>query len=475
MKKINKVSNFIGYIIAISIYYSFLFFNKQYGINVILFVIPLLIFIYYLFHTCSIINNKKGLLFVIPIIVLSISYLLYDNYFFKDFNIGIMTLFFLMMYLYTIKPTFNLIEFGSHILKICFYPFSYIDKYCIEVKEKIESILKLSNSSKKKVKSFLIVTPVVFIVLLLLTSADMIFNNIFQRFFDVFQAISLDNILGRLILGLIFFILFGSTIYYLLIFSKEKEKQNKTSIIIDSYTIKLLLTILNIVYVLFDFIQIRSLIFHQGMGNIHYAQYARSGFFQLLFISIINIGILLLSKQGNNESKYNKGMGLLMVFLTFIIIVSSFLRMYMYESAYGYTLLRLLVYVSLFTEVLLLIPTILYIINSKVCIFKYYIIIITTMYCLLSLAPVDYIIANNNINRYYKTKKLDIWYLSNSATDNIPLLCEFYQKDESSEYRKTLKVYLNEMKKRNKDSSFIEFNISRNKAMKALESISFED
>ena len=55
-----------------------------------------------------------------------------------------------------------------------------------------------------------------------------------------------------------------------------------------------------------------------------------------------------------------------MVFLTLIIIVSSFYRMNLYEQAYGYTLLRLGVYVALITEGILLIPTVVYIVKDKI-------------------------------------------------------------------------------------------------------------
>ncbi len=229
---------------------------------------------------------------------------------------------------------------------------------------------------------------------------------------------------------------------------------------------------MNLVYILFDFIQIRSLIFHQGLKNINYAQYARSGFFQLMFISVINIIILLLSKRSDKDTKFVKAMSLLMVGLTFIIIISSFLRMYMYESQYGYTLLRLLVYVILFTETLLLIPTILYIINPKINILKYYIIISYTVYTLLALAPVDYFIAYNNIERYHKTGKIDVYYLENSSTDNIPLLCNLYKELNGRKYNKgQLRIYLKELYKRNQKSTLLEFNLSRERAVKALESL----
>ena len=163
-------------------------------------------------------------------------------------------------------------------------------------------------------------------------------------------------------------------------------------------------------------------------------------------------------------------MGSIMISLTFIIIVSSFMRMYMYESAYGYTLLRLLVYVILITEGILLIPTFIYIFNPKINILKYYIVIAYIVYTLLSLSPVDLFIAENNVERYYKKGKIDIYYLLNSSTDNISILCDLYQ-DEDFEQRELLRSYLQNTYRDNKNDSLVEYNLSRNRAVKEIEKI----
>ena len=111
--------------------------------------------------------------------------------------------------------------------------------------------------------------------------------------------------------------------------SKNGEKETKKR---DLFTIKFLFIVLNIIYVVFDFIQIKSLLLHSVASNINYAEYARQGFFQLMIVSVINIAIILISKKFENkdnekEFKFIKAMGILMVLLTIVIIISSFLRM----------------------------------------------------------------------------------------------------------------------------------------------------
>jgi hypothetical protein len=245
---------------------------------------------------------------------------------------------------------------------------------------------------------------------------------------------------------------------------KETNIKNKK---IENFTIKLLLTSLNIIYIVFDFIQIKSLMLHKVATSINYAQYARSGFFQLMFISLINICIILISKYAKEETKYSKVMSIAMVFLTLVIIISSILRMHMYEAAFGYTTLRLLVYATLFTEIILLIPTVAYILNSKVKVLTYYIVIITIAYTLVGISPIDHIIANNNINRYYEKHKIDIKYLENYNADNVPDLINLYNKTEDVKLKEEIKGYF-ETNIFYETKGFQEFNMSKQKARKQI-------
>ena len=146
-----------------------------------------------------------------------------------------------------------------------------------------------------------------------------------------------------------------------------------------------MLCVLNIIYIVFDFIQIKSLIFHSVSSDINYAYYARQGFFELLVVSIINLTIILITRRFENknnkkEFKFIKIMDVIMIFLTIVIIVSSFLRMHIYEMEYGYTVLRLLVFAVLITEAILMIPTVMYIFNKEFNIVKSYMLITLVLF-----------------------------------------------------------------------------------------------
>ena len=465
MKKI-----LIGTII-LCILHSILLVTQDFGINVLLFTIPLLAYIIYMMKDSKVIINKKGLLLIIPIILLSLTYFIYDNTF-KGLNILVIPVLYFLMYIFTIKPVNTFGDAIIEILNFMVKPLNFIGKY---TKEGVSLIPKEKKGKREKkkinqkvLKSLLIVLPIVIVVLLLLSSADSIFSSIFTNIFHLnFEWIPIDQVVPRTIAFILMFFYLGATIYYICneyIDEKRIKQERKEH---DSFTLNMLLVILNIIYLVFDIIQINSLMLHRVSTGFNYAEYARSGFFQLMLISFINIAIILFSKKCKEELK-TKIMSIIMVLLTYIIIVSSFYRMFLYEQAYGYTVLRLGVYAILVTEGILLIPTIIYILNKKINILNCYMIIMISAYSLVNCFSVDRIIAQNNIERYARTGKIDIYYLENNNYDNLNqlrVLNKAIEKDTRiEEYDKmSLKAYIETMDKDNK-TNILEYNLSKEKA-----------
>ena len=144
-------------------------------------------------------------------------------------------------------------------------------------------------------------------------------------------------------------------------FEKDEKAEKK-----ESYTIRMMITVLNLVYLVFCFTQIKVLFTEQ---NIKYSEFARKGFFQLMIVSLINIVMILKANNKNlreteKQEKYKKTMCIVMVIFTLVIIISAFARMTLYQQNYGYTRLRVLVDLTLITEIILLIQTIIYILKN---------------------------------------------------------------------------------------------------------------
>ena len=76
-----------------------------------------------------------------------------------------------------------------------------------------------------------------------------------------------------------------------------------------------------------------------------YAEYARRGFFELLFVTLINLtvttGVIHFTKNVQGFLKRTIRMALTVLVLSSgVLLISAFMRLTMYEDAYGFTFIR---------------------------------------------------------------------------------------------------------------------------------------
>ena len=333
--------------------------------------------------------------------------------------------------------------------------------------------IHIRRENNNILKAILVAIPVVMFVIILLSTADDIFGNIFINIIEnitlFFENFNFVGIIGRIILVICIFLYLSSffdnlACRYEVSKADECEKFNNE----DNTTVKIILGALNIIYIVFCFIQIKSLFMKVDIEN--YSSYARKGFFQLMIVSLINFVMILIAKNyvKSKNNKFVNIMSIIMIICTFIILVSAGYRMYLYENAYGYTLLRLLVYITLFTETILLVPTIIYVIDKPINLKKSYFVIIMIVYVGINFLNLDNIIAENNVDRYFKTGKLDVYYLKNeTGTDAIKQLKRIVENDlpneESREIQEKIKEYIIEVQNNIIETpmDFRDFNLSK--------------
>ena len=481
----------MGIIIGISaflaILQSILFWNKEPGISVFIFVLACILYLIYVLSKNKKIVNKKALIFVIPIILLSSTYFIFNNELFKVLNIFVIVALGIIMCVYLCKPKTKWSEF----LKKIGYVFGgmfesvsdVIDTFKIpEDKKDNESLEKV----KKIGKSLLITIPIILVVLILLMSADQVFEGIFDKvFLDLSEVLSLDGIiklLSRLSVILITFLLCGGFIVNLVkdntMFTKEDE-DTKISVKFENLTINMILTILNIIYLIFSFIQITNLFMNTSNDpNFDYSSYARQGFFQLMFVSFINFVILTVAninkiEKTKNQKIYNKIMSLLIILFTLIIIVSAFYRMNLYQETYGYTYLRIFVDFVLITEGLISIPIIIRLLGKKIDVLKVSIVITSFMFVILNFMNIDNFIAEKNIDRYFddpKNSNFDMSYLCNLGTDATAQVTRLLKADDEYIVKRTENYLYEQKQSLNLDKmDWQEYNMSKKEAKEVLD------
>lgn len=226
------------------------------------------------------------------------------------------------------------------------------------------------------------------LILALLTSADAYFDKFLS---SIVTNINVDFNLWYVIKGIIYFVILfviGINLF------KNKEidlKESKMSRV-NKTVVTTMLFIVNFVFVLFLISEISKLCgnFLKVPKGYIYSSYAREGFFQLLFVTLINFGIILYLIYKTNlvkEDKKVKYLVLSLIAFSIFLIFNSYYRMFLYIGRFGFTNLRLQVILFLFMEfilfgfiikkiirgakkdgmVFLIIMTITYVINLYVC------------------------------------------------------------------------------------------------------------
>lgn len=428
----------------LSLWQSLLFWKQDLGISVLLFTIPIIWITTKLLK--GNIKNKKALLISIPIIVLSSTYFIFDNLTFYLINIVLIPILYLIMVIWAISD-FQIKSIIYKIILMIFEPLNYIGDVIRAVLKEFNPKEKDEQIGEKKEKNNIFKAvcftgTIALIVIGLLCSADNEFAKIFSTIFKDINIFNVSELTGRIIIIIIAFFYFAGFFMNMLDkenglkeFEKDEKAEKK-----ESYTIRMMITVLNLVYLVFCFTQIKVLFTEQ---NIKYSEFARKGFFQLMIVSLINIVMILKAnnknlKETEKQEKYKKTMCIVMVIFTLIIIISAFARMTLYQQNYGYTRLRILVDYTLITEIILLIPTIIYILKNKIDLIKTYFVIIITMYCLVNFINIDKIIMKNNFNRYKETGYIDLNYLMEmNNSDLIEQLLEL----KDTEFKYSEKAY----------------------------------
>ncbi len=302
--------------------------------------------------------------------------------------------------------------------------------------------------------------PLLTIILYLLSSADMVFEKAMGSFFDASKIGDSFNCI--LWAALIFMLSYGTTVFLSEKKIKEEQKDYRKGqpVIAISATIAIA-----IIYIYFCVIQVVYLF--AGMGTLPegytYAQYARQGFFQLLFICLLNLGLVLAGLGFFKESKVLKGILLIISLCTYVMIASSAYRMLLYISVYYLTFLRVFVLWALCVIALLMTGVICKTLSGRFPLFQYGLAVVTCCYLILSFAHVDYWVADMNISHMKVTEEdtalrswqmenpegvyTDTWYLNGLSADAAPAIVT---KEHVARYR-AQKAAEEELKERDLD------------------------
>lgn len=280
--------------------------------------------------------------------------------------------------------------------------------------------------------SVLVMVPIVAVVLLLLSTADVLFKNLLSGFFDAFDGME------KVFPFLLRFVFLGAFSYAILSISEKRcfselkgisTRKNPAAVYLTGVTLAL-------IYVIFSTIQIWGLFLKKLTlpENVTYAQYAREGFFQLLAVCIINLVLILICLAVFERTALLKVILTIITFTTYILILSSGLRMYMYVSRYGLSILRMQVFWALSVLLLLFVGVLLLIYIPSFPLFRYALVCVTLFYLIFAYMKPAAVVTRYNWEHREEIGEFDARYVVSLGADAHVEVLSRATKEELTEY-----------------------------------------
>ena len=410
-------------------------------------------------------ERKKGKIwYEILFVLLGLSCGLTDNTGIVVFNLLGMFAVLMLMLLHDYKDDseWSLPRYMAEIIRVFEKTLDGLFSFFKDVKEDTG---KEKEEGQKKTSAYIltglvVAIPLLVLVSILLASADVVFADVLQK---LFQLESLPTLcLAGLMLIAAFFLTYAGMRYFVL------REETRTWVEKERYEPLIAITALaavTLVYLVFSGIQIAYLF----VGNLKlpknytYAQYAREGFFQLLVVCILNLGIVVVVLSQFRENKVLKALLVVICGCTYIMISSSALRMIMYIREYALTRKRVLVLWALATLAIILVGVIIQIFRAGFPLFKYMLAVSAICYLVLSFGRMDYWIADYDTDHIVADigvvglermpNESSLEYLNELSADAVPVL-KFYSPEP------WLNQYGEKMKDL-KEDSWRQWNLSR--------------
>lgn len=172
-------------------------------------------------------------------------------------------------------------------------------------------------------------------------------------------------------------------------------------------------------------------------SGLTFAQYARSGFFQLLVVAALTLMVLaVLARYARRTTTRHevvlKVLGGILIALALVVLASALKRLSLYEEVYGFTRLRLVVHAALLWFAILFGLVALAGIAKIGRWVPRAVVALSVLFLLgLSLMRPDGFIAKQNVERFERTGKIDVSYLQDLSPDAVPALATLPEPQRS--------------------------------------------
>ncbi|MDG5786759.1 DUF4173 domain-containing protein [Evansella sp. AB-P1] len=458
---------------------NFTFFKGPIGISYSIFITVFYIIFFLRFKGQSFQHKQISTFLLFSIVTLTIMYAIFSNSVFNGINYLLIPFLILCHTILTMGPR------NIYWYKPSFFDFikqkliqtiscNYLHLKIIKRKMKRNLGNSAYVNAKKIAIGILIAFPVVFIVINLLLLADAEFASLMSSIPELLMNLNLTFLWDGVLI-----VLLSSLFYSFLMTLNRRTPLNQTSVnpIVshqnwDSIIVATVLVSLNLIYLLFTIVQFQYF-FSSGelTTNFTYAEYARRGFFELLAVTLINYVTLTATLRFSKKdvSIFVKSQLTLIILFSGVMLVSAFIRLMMYEQAFGYTYSRIFAHAFMVYLLIIFAFTLIKVWLPRLSMVRFYLLFSLLFYISLNVVGIDDFIITKNIERYETTEEIDIYYLSTLSHSAVPHLVELYNTDPSIDgLESLLEEKQDELGERD---PWYSFNFSRERARSALENV----
>ena len=470
------------------IIFDYLFFEKAIGVSYPLFVAVFYCVFWVASHKRVSFQIDFGWFLFIPILLLSAAFAIHSNPVLLARNSVLIPPLLLLqttllVYGYEWSSVRCVLRFMDRLIRQVFGTAPEVFLEPISLAKAVDRMAPEKRKTLKNIFIGLIISaPVLVVVIALLAEADTVFQNLIANALKALEfigSIPLAKHVG--VIGIITVLLFG----YLAVVLKAEvegvsvpvERGTGGS---DATIVVTVLVMVNAVYILFCAIQFTYLFGGEevirSIPDYTYAEYARRGFSELIVVTVINLSILLIglrfTKNGEKLGRVVHVLRGLLVFCTVIILYSAHLRLKLYEEAYGYTYARIFAHTFIGFLFTLFMLTLYKLWRRELPLLKAFAVAALLAYTTLNYVNIDAIIAQRNIDRYFRTGKIDLDYLQELSYDAIPELTRLSADSYGDMAAKAEAVLLRDKQAElNSESPWQSYNFSKAKAKRILSEI----
>jgi hypothetical protein len=282
--------------------------------------------------------------------------------------------------------------------------------------------------------------PVLMVFALLLGSADLVFQRELEQFASL---LSLER-LPEYIFRLIYILLAACTLLGVFLHAASESTDDRLfgrerplgSRFLGFTEASIVLGGVAILFLGFVIVQFRY--FFGGAENIGlqgftFAEYARRGYSELMTVAILSLLLLLglgavTRRASMSQQRLFSALSVLIVLLVGVMLVSAYMRLGLYEMAYGFTRLRTYVHVSLIWLGLLLATVVVLELLRRERLFAAAALAASLGFAVtLILLNVDAFIVRQNVGRALQGQGLDVPHLASLSTDSVPPLVALFR------------------------------------------------